>query len=308
MSFEPILLAPQQEEKEIFPFRRVWRTTLTEIGILLALTFAVVLATRLYHGTFSDRQEQFFGFLFALLPLALWLMNSYLGERRAPQPRERLLTVALLSGLVANAIGIPLVNGFFAVNDWLATASATTRILGYTLTIGIVQEFLKYAVMRYSVWPDAFRTRSDGIAYALACGLGYATALNISFALISPLNPTSMALRVAETTLSQLAISTIVGYFLAELKLVNNPAILSMPGALLLAALITGLSTVIRGGLVVGAISPASATSAGLSGSTALQGLGMAVFLVTVLFAIFYFLITNADTRAQLRSRPEFLQ
>ncbi|HLY28146.1 MAG TPA: hypothetical protein VKQ72_17505, partial [Aggregatilineales bacterium] len=136
MSFEPILLAPQQEEKEIFPFRRVWRTTLTEIGILLAFTFAVVLATRLYHGTFSARQEQFFGILFALLPLALWLMNSYLGERRAPQPRERLLTVALLSGLVANAIGIPLISGFFAVNDWLATASVTTRILGYTLTIG----------------------------------------------------------------------------------------------------------------------------------------------------------------------------
>ena len=32
MSFEPILLAPQKEEKEIFPYRRVWRTAVIEIG------------------------------------------------------------------------------------------------------------------------------------------------------------------------------------------------------------------------------------------------------------------------------------
>ncbi len=308
MSFEPILLAPRHEEKEIYPFRRVWRTTLTEIGILLALTFAVVLATRLYKGTFSDRQEQAFAILFALVPVGLWLLNSYLGERRAPQPRPRILTVALLSALVANAIGIPLVYGFFAVNDWLTTASLTTRILGYTLTVGIVQEFLKYLVMRYSVWPNAFRTRSDGIAYAFACGLGYATALNLFTAFNSILNPTAMALRVAETTLLQFAISTIIGYFLAELTLNSTPSILSMPGALLLGALVTGLAVTVRGGLVVGGVSPVSATSAGTSGSTALQGLGVAVFLVVVLFAIFYFLINNADMRAQLRSRPEFLQ
>jgi hypothetical protein len=306
LSFEPILLAPQQEEKEVFPFRRVWRTTHTEIGILLALTFGVVLATRLYHGAFSDRQEQIFGILFALAPLGLWMLNSYLGERRVPQPRERILTIALLSGLVANAIGIPIVRGFFTTSDWLATASGVTRILGYTLTVGIVQEFLKYAVMRYSVWPNAFRTRSDGIAYALACGLGYATALNLNFALSSTLDPTAMALRVAETTLSQFAISTIVGYFLNDLKI--NPSILSMPGAMLLASLITGLSIVVRGGLIVGAVSPPSATSAGSSGSTALQGLGVSIFLVALLFAIFYFLINNADMRAQLRSRPDFLQ
>jgi protease PrsW len=301
VSFEPILLTPQKEQKEVYPFGRVWRAALIEVGVLLLVTAATALVIRFVPLRLGDSQRRVIGLGYALLPFALWVLLAYGGERRSLQPRSRLFTVAILSALAANAIGLPLVERLFAVSEWLTTAPGTTRIVGYMLTVGITQEFLKYAAIRYSVWPGCFRIRSDGIAYAMAAAIGYATVTNLNFAFDVTATPATYALRIAETTLSQFAIGTIVGYFLSELKLTRNTGIFWLPGGLLLAALLTGLSIVFRGGLVVGGIS-ATAT-----GSNALQGLGVAVFLVVALFSTFYFLITNADERAQLRSRPEFL-
>ncbi len=301
MSFEPILLTPQKEEKELYPFRRVWRTALTEVALLLAATVAIALITRFVPLRLSDSQRQVIGLGFALAPFTLWMLISYLGERRALQPRQRLLVVVILSALAANAVGVPLVDRVFATSEWLTTATGSTRILGYMLTVGLVQEFLKYAVVRYSVWPGCFRTRSDGIAYVMAAAVGYATVLNLNFALTVTATPMVYALRVAENTLVQLAVGTIVGYFLAELKLTRNTGIFWLPGGLLLAALLTGLAIVFRGGLVVGGISTTG------TANNAFQGLGVAIFLVIALFSSIYFLINNADERAQLRSRPEFL-
>ena len=302
MSFDPILLAPEKEEKEIIPYRLVWRSAVTEIVILLALTAAILIIMRVYKGSLADSQRRIIGIGMALVPLSLWGLISYVGERRAPQPRARILTVVILTGLAANAIGIPLVQGFFAVDRWLSTASGIARILGYTLTAGIVQEFLKYLVMRYTVWPANFRTRSDGVAYAMAAGIGYATILNLNYVFNNAADPTGVALRVAEYTLSQLAISVVMGYYLAEVKLNRDANILWLPIALLFGSLLTGLFITVRGGLIVGSISTATTANNGV------QGLGIAVFLVVVLFYSFYFLINNADERTQLRSRPEFFQ
>jgi hypothetical protein len=300
VSFEPILLAPQKEEQELYPYRRVWRTAIIEIGILLFVTVGTVLAVRFAALPISEGQGQTIGLAYALLPLGLWVVFSYLGERRAPEPRPRLFTVAILGALVANAVGLPLVNRLLNVNEWLATAPGSSRLIGYMLTVGISQEFLKYAVVRYSVWPGAFRIRSDGVAYMLAAAIGYATVVNVDFVLNNSANPSVYALRIAEFTLTHLATSTIMGYFLAELKLTRGTSIFWMPGGLLLAALLASLSIVLRGGLVVGGIGPSS------TGNTAFQGLGAAVFLVIFLFASIYFLINNADERAQLRGRLDF--
>jgi RsiW-degrading membrane proteinase PrsW (M82 family) len=301
VSFDPILLAPQQEEKEIFPYRPVWRTAIIEISILLSFTALTIVFTRLYKGTITSGQRQIFDVAFALIPVSLWLLISYQSERRAQQPRERIFTVVLLSALAANAIGIPLVERVFAVDQWLVTAPGLTRLIGYTLIAGIVQEFIKYAVIRYSVWPRCFRTRSDGIAYAMAAGIGYATVLNLNYTFTTLADPASSALRIAEFTLAQVAIGLIMGYLLAELNLSQDTTVFSLPAGLLLAAFLTGLTITVRGGLVVsnpidGKGNPSS------TGNSAVQGLGAAIFLVVLLFSAFYFLINNADERARLRS------
>jgi len=300
VSFEPILLAPEREKKEVYPYRRVWRSALIEAGAMLALTVAAVLIERFVRPQLGDTQRHLAALAFALAPFVLWYVFSYVAERQSPQPRARLFTVAILGALVANAVGVPLIERVFTVDDWLSTASGGSRILGYALTAGIVQEFLKYAVVRYSVWPNAFRIRSDGIAYALAASVGYATVLNVNFALNSTASLSMGALRITELALSQMAISTIMGFFLAELKITYRPAIFWLPGGLLLAALLTGFATTFRGGLVVGGVSPDG------TGNNAFQGLGAAVFLVIFLFATFNFLINNADERAETRRRTEF--
>src|SRR5262249_19517007 len=156
------------------------------------------------------------------------------------------IIVVILSALAANAIGLPLVDHAFAVDQWLVTAPGITRILGYTLTAGIVQEILKYAVIRYSVWPQCFRTRSDGIAYAMAAGIGYATVLNLNYAFTTVADPASTAPRITEFTLTQVSISLIVGYFLAELALSEDAIMFGLPGSLLFAAFLTGLMTTVR--------------------------------------------------------------
>ena len=48
--------------------------------------------------------------------------------------------------------------------------------------IGFIQEFLIYAALRYTVYySPEFDERVDGIIYAAAAGLGYATTLNLQY-------------------------------------------------------------------------------------------------------------------------------
>ncbi|MBX3063248.1 MAG: PrsW family intramembrane metalloprotease [Anaerolineae bacterium] len=291
----PILL-PREEDSGRAPYRRVWRTATLEAILMLAATGAVLLVTRLLNFAPSPNQRRVFGFAFALLPLVLWLGITYVQERRALNTRRGLLTVILLSALGANAVGIPLVERLFMPEAWLANASGGTRILGYMLTISVTQEFIKYAAVRYTVFAGGIRSRIDGIAYALAAGLGYALVLNVNYVLNESASLQALALRITEFTLSQAAVSTIMGYVLAEVRL-NHLSGIALPVGLVIASLINALSITVRAGLVIGAVTPTS------SASNPPQGLGMAIFLVVVLFGGLSFVINNADERELLRLR-----
>lgn len=306
LSFEPIQLAPALEEKEVYPYRRVWRTASIEIVILVAVTLAIYLIEHFRPINLSPTQTTVIGLGLTVLPVLLWIGISYRRERRALLPRPALFPIMILGFLVANAVGIPLVNQVFNVNDWLTAASGLSRIVGFTLVVGFTQEFLKYALLRYSVWPSAFRIRSDGIAYAMAAGIGYAAAINLSFLLTmnTAVDPAALALRISEVTLSQVAISTIMGYLLAELKLSKPTPLFALPLGLTFAAFMTGIYMTARGGTIVGSLVGAAGGPA--NANSALQGLGVAIFFVIVLFVSLNTLITNADERARLRNRPEF--
>jgi hypothetical protein len=296
MTARPVLLTPQREEKETYPYRRVWRTAYTEAWLLIGLTVTVILAARLV--PLDEDGRRLFRIGFALLPLVLWLLISYRAERRALSPRPRLISAVILGGLVASGVGVPIIDQLFAVEEWLATADGLSRLLGYTLTVGMVQEFLKYAVLRYSLWPGVFRTRLDGVAYAMATAIGYATALNLFFALSGDVDPVSAALRIAEITLAQVTVSTIMGLALSELAMPGVP-VYFVPLSLIIAAGLAGLAIVFRGGLVVGGI------GIGATGNNAIFGLGQAVFLVVALYTSMSFLINSADERDRLRGRAE---
>lgn len=297
MTVRPALLSPLEEGRQVQLYRPVWRTATIEIAILLVIVGAILIVSRFLHPTLTGTQKTAIGVSLALLPLLLWYGISYRQEQQARQPRQRLLSVLVLSMLVANAVGVPLIERVFAVDQWLPTTGGLTRIIGYTLTVGFTYELLKFVVLRFSVWPAYFNTRSDGIAYSMAAALGYATILSLNYVFDQPAEPSAVALRVAGIALSQVAIGTIMGFLLAELKL-SKPLAYWMPLGLAVASLLQGLYVTFRAGLIVGGISDTS------TGNIPAASLGIAIFLVVILFSTISFLINNAERRA--RRSPEF--
>ncbi len=292
MSFEPILLAPEEEIQEVYPYRRVWRTSWLEVTLLLVAVLVIVLLTDLFDLLPGDLRDPLPKLAFALLPLAAWLVISYRSEHRALLPRRGLIGVLILGALVANGIAMPLEERVFIPDQWLPGQGFFGRVLGYMATVGFTAEFLKYAVMRYTIWPDRFRQRLDGVAYALAVSVGFATVLNVRFALYTDATLSATALRVASLTFSQLAVGLIMGFFLAELVIGRVP-VFWLPAGLGLASFLSGVYYGFRGIAIVSGLSTTGAASAPV------RGLILAFGLVALLFASMAFIINSADTRME---------
>ncbi len=287
-SYNPRFLTPPEEEA-VFPYRRVWRSFAIELLALLAVTALLFVIVTLLHLRVPDRFSLPVNLSIAVIPLALWLVVSLWAERSVPEPRRRLLAVAVVTALAANAVGLPLVNNVMQVDRWLPMASALTRILGYTFTIGIVQEAIKYAVVRYLIWPDGFRTRTDGVAYSVAAAVGYATVLNLSFVLSTPgITPDVTALRVFDNIAIQYAASALIGYGLAEVTF-SRPSPLLLTLTLALAATVNGIAIPVRAGLVNASLT--FQTSVGQP----LRGLGFSALVAMAVALIVGFLIENSD-------------
>ena len=297
MSFEPVLLAPEPEVEEIYPYRRVWRTAWFEVLALVGVTSVLYALTVLFGVLPRDLRDLPARAGLALLPLALWLVFSYGGERRALSPRPDLLRVLILSALVANAVAVPLEEHVFVPQRWLPGAGFGGRLLGYAATIGFTAEFLKYLVLRYTVWPRRITQRLDGIAYGLAASVGYAVVLNLRFALFTDATLLATALRVVSITLPHLAGGVIVGFFLAELW-IGRTSIFWLPIGLGIASLVSGAHYAFRAIAITGSPSIVS------TGSSPLLGLLLAFGLVAILFAIVAFVIASADARAQALASP----
>lgn len=290
MSFEPILLAPEAEVVEVYPYRRVWRTAWQEAILLLLLVTALwVLGTLLAQPTLA-RRDVASRVAIALLPLATWLLISYRAERRALQPRPHLSRVLVLGALVAQAIALPLEEHVFEPDLWLPAAAFFGRLAGYATTHGITAAFLLYFALRFTVWPAAVRRRQDGIAYALAAALGYATVYSLEWAFFSEATLLATALRVASLTYVHLAMGAIVGFFLAELVLARV-TVFWLPFGLGLSALIGGLHYAFRAIAILGGLSLES------SGSSPFRGLLLAFGMLAVIYLSVAFIIQSADLR-----------
>jgi RsiW-degrading membrane proteinase PrsW (M82 family) len=292
LRFDSRLLTPPQEKEEVYPYRRVWRSIAFEhiILVLIAVTLYILVA---FIGIQMPRQlYQLANIVLALLPALFWLAFSWSAERSAPQPRERLLTIALVSALVANAVGVPIIDNVLRVDEWLPLSSAIDRIIGYTFTVGIVQELLKYLVVRYLAWPNHFRTRLDGVAYTAATAVGYATALNLNAAFANAASPDVAAIRVFSTLAIQTAASIIVGYGLAE-TLLGRPTFWLLMLTLALAAFVNGVAIPLRAGLVNAAL------ALGVSAGKPIQGLAFSAVVLAAIGIALAFVFENAERREQ---------
>jgi hypothetical protein len=285
------LLTPPDEE-EIYPYRRVWQSIAIESGVMLAIAGGAFVLFNFLHLNLPRALAQPVNVLLALAPFGLWLVFSLWRERFALQPRQRLLAVVVVTALVANGVSMPFIEGVFQPDRWLPLGSATDRIIGYTFTVCIVQEILKYLVVRYLVWPDQFRTRLDSVAYCVASAVGYATVLNLRFVLSGVALPDVVAIYVFGTLALNLVGSTIVAYGLAEVRF-DNPSPFLLTATIALAALSNGVAIPVRGGLVNAGFS--------IQGGAAspLFGLGFSVGVLLGIGVVIAFLFNNAERRAQ---------
>lgn len=301
-SYRSRLVSPDAVD-DINAYAAVWPSLILQIGVLTAVVVALYLAFNVLGiGARLPRLAgQALDVGLVALPVAAWALFTLPRERAAPQPRARLLTVLVISGLAANAIALPLIDGLFQVERWLPLSNAINRIIGYAFTVGITQEISKYIVIRYTAWTGEFRTRRDAIAYGIASAIGYATVLNLRFVLESGAQPDIVAAQMLANVCANLVGSVVVAYGLAELRF-TNPVPFLMTIAVAVAALLQGVIVALRAGVVNASFSVERAVSA----PNLLFGIALSLAVLAGVSVLFAFFFTNADRRAaEAAPKPE---
>jgi protease PrsW len=170
------------------------------------------------------------------------------------------------------------------------------NILGSIFIVGFVQEFLKYAAVRYTVFNSVeFDERVDGIIYGAAAGLGYATMTNLQYIMDNGGVGLGVgAIQVAITALAHASFSGVVGYFLGRAKF-ENMGPFWMPLGLTLAAVLNGIVT-----FVLGEVTTLTTTFRN-SDPNHWLGLVVAAIVAGGTFAVLFAIIRrlNATTRAR---------
>ena len=272
--------------------RALWAAGAGQIGILLLFVALVTIIARFLPATLSGSGLMVAGVVLAIVPALVWLFFFYQQDRLEPEPKSYVLRVFMLGALLASAVGLPIVRDLFRINDWLYT-NKLVNLLGSILAVGFTQEFLKFAAVRYSVYDSAeFDERVDGIVYATAAGLGFATMLNFDYVVSRGGVDLGMGvIRVTVTALAHGSIAGVLGYFLGQAKFEHKPTYY-LPAGIILAALLNGvffwaLDIVTTSGLTI----------------KPWYGLLLAVAMAVALLLVVFWLIrrANAETLALAR-------
>ncbi len=256
------LLTPPDEEEIIYPYRRVWRSLIIESAVVFGAAAAASIRLRVdRHSACRAAVVPVVNAALVALPVVLWLIFSVWRERFALEPRSRLIAVFVITALAANAVAIPLIDNVFQPERWLPLGGAINRIIGYTFTVGIVQEMIKYAVVRFTTWPDLFRTRLDGVAYCCRQRrrLRVSSSICVSCSRQPSVPPDVIAMQVFNNVAVNLAASLIVSYGLSEVRF-DTPTPFLMTITVALGALINGIAIPLRSGLTNAAFVLASSS------------------------------------------------
>jgi len=238
-----------------------WRSSILLVVGLVVFVGIVYTLDLVFKPAFTNLELILAGLVLALIPALIWMVFFYLQDRLEPEPKGYILGVFLLGAILASAVGIPLVDTFFQTSKWIQTDTLTT-ILGSILVIGFTQEFIKYAAVRYSVFQTTeFDEATDGVIYATAAGLGYATVLNLQFVISNGgVALGSSVIRMVVVALAQASFAGITGYFLGRARF-EKKAWWWMPAGISLAAVGNGLFNWLRGLVVQRGISLTSAST-----------------------------------------------
>ena len=228
----------------------LWQADVASIVLLIVFVLAIFGLEAWLQPQFTPTSLVITGIVMAVVPAVVWLAFFYRRDRLEPEPKHLVLQMVILGALLASAVGVPLVDGLFDVPNWLSGSPAWAQLLGGFLIVGMTQEFLKYAAVRFSVYYAAdFNEAIDGIIYTTAVAIGYALVLNINFVVSSGgVDLGSGAIRMVLTTLAQASFAGVVGYYLGRMKFEKRP-LWWMPLGLTLAAALNSLFYFLRGNL-----------------------------------------------------------
>ena len=289
-TYGPRFITPPTDDQELYPYRPVWGTLAVEAAILAAIAVILYVTIDLFNLSLPSRLQPYLAFGLIISPCLLWLFFSLRGEYRVSQPRQHLIAVVILTMLVASAVGSPLLDQYFRVDTWLPLAPALNRILGYTLTAGIIEGIIKYIILRYTIWPQHLRERLDGVAYGIATGIGYATILNFQFVSANATAPPDIvAFHIFANYALHVATGIVIGYGISEVHF-SNPTAVFLTIILVITSIITGITIPIHAGLVNSSLSITS-----ISAPKPLFGLGFSVVLLITVSVFIAGLIRNAD-------------
>ncbi len=270
--------------------RGLWWTVVVEIVALLIFV-AIVAGIASAAPTLEGTSLILAGILMALIPALIWLVLFYQQDRLEPEPKGYVLGVFILGAILANAVAIPVIRDLFQVQDWIYT-STLSRILGSILVVGFVQEFLKYAAVRYTIYSSVeYDERVDGVIYATAAGLGFATMLNFVYVLDNGgVNLTVGAIRMVVNALAHASFAGVMGYFLGQAKF-ESKGPLWLPLGLCIAATLNGLFFYVED------VATAPQATLGAQGFQfqPIYGLVVAAIIAIVAFAIVFYLIRQAN-------------
>jgi RsiW-degrading membrane proteinase PrsW (M82 family) len=167
--------------------------------------------------------------LLASAPGLFWLWLFWRRDRWEREP----LSVVVRLFLAGAAMAVP---AYFA-EGWLPNFGS--RLFDNFVRVGLVEEACKLL----PVWWLAYRHREfdepmDGIVYAVAAALGFATVENALYALL--LGPHVVLVRAFTSTLAHVAFSGLVGFQLGRAKFRGRGRAGLVLGALLASTLLHG--------------------------------------------------------------------
>jgi len=287
------LITPPADETPVYPYARVWRGLLLQLGVLGAVVLVlygldlagIVVPTALHLPLQVG---------LALLPLALWFAFAWFPELRALEPRTGLETVLIVTALAASGAALPVIERLFQVERWLPTADPTTRIVGYTVTLGALQEVIKYLIVRSLAWEQRLRVRADALAYTVAAAVGYATVIALNEIARGASAPAAAGFEVFNIVALSIGAGLIVGYGLGEARL-GTPTAFLLVVSVALAALVYGVATTLRGALVNARLGLT------VSAPSPLVGFAIDVGLLALMGLIVALLIVNSERRERER-------
>lgn len=176
--------------------------------------------------------------ILAIAPSLFWLWWFYRKDRYDPEPRGLVLKIfvlGMLPVLPAGILEVLLTRALFGPSN----GSFAATVVGMLLVVGPVEEFGKYLVVRrWAFRNPAFNEPLDGIIYAAAAALGFASLENFLYLLDN--GAWLILVRGPLSTLGHVLFSSLWGYALgmawaqtdpvASKRLINNGLIYAMLG------------------------------------------------------------------------------